>query len=82
MTNDNPGRTLQVTFEYADANDNAPRTTIHNASILIPSLNDQVMRYGLHRTSYQSTMMVGQLKGGRESFVAMIQSYGFNVNVV
>jgi hypothetical protein len=79
---DAPNRTVELSFEYAHENDLSPKVTIHNASILIPSLSDQVVRYGLHKTAYNSPTMVGNLHGGRENFVAMIHSYGFRIEIV
>jgi hypothetical protein len=56
-------------------------TTIHNSLIMIPSLTDQVARYGLHRTAQGSSIMAGHLKGGRDEFLSMIHSYGFKVSI-
>jgi hypothetical protein len=70
-----------ISFEHASEDDLMPKATIHNASILIPSLSDQVVRYGLHRTTLDSTMMVGRVKGGKDNFLAMIHSYGFTVSI-
>jgi hypothetical protein len=74
-----PNRVVEISYEYAYEDDPSPKVTIHNSSILIPSLSDQVARYGLHRTTFNSPVMVGQLQGGRESFVAMIHSYGYRL---
>ncbi|MGE0686744.1 MAG: hypothetical protein AB7P33_08370 [Dehalococcoidia bacterium] len=70
---------MEISFEYARADDPSPRVTVHNARILIPSLSDQIVRYGLRHTAVNSATMVGNLQGGRESFIAMIHSYGFKV---
>ncbi len=72
-------RVVEITFEYARADDPSPRVTVHNARILIPSLSDQIARYGLRYTAVKSPTMVGNLQGGRESFIAMIHSYGFTI---
>ena len=74
-------KTLEVTFNYASTSDLSPEVTIHNALILIPSLSDQVTRFGLHKPSGESQTMTGYLRGGRENFVNMIYSYGFKIEV-
>ena len=76
-----PNRVVEVSFEYAFQDDPSPKVTIYNSPILIPSLSDQVGRYGLHRTTFDSPIMVGQLQGGEQSFVAMIHSYGYRLEV-
>ena len=81
MSKSTENRTVEISFEYASESDLSPKTTIYNALILIPSLSDQIVRYGLHKTSAKSEIMVGLLQGGRESFTAMIHSYGFKVQV-
>jgi hypothetical protein len=74
-------KTVQVSFEYASVNDLMPMTTIYNSLIMIPSLSDQVLRFGLHKTAQKSPIMTGHLKGGREEFLSMIYSYGFKVAI-
>ncbi len=75
----NQDHDVEISFDYADANDLSPITTIHNARILIPSLRDQIARYGPRYIATRSEKMTGQLKGRREDFEAMILSYGFRV---
>lgn len=81
MKNDGQNKTVEISFEYASENDASPKTTIYNATILIPSLSDQIVRYGIHKVSANSPTMVGHLQGGRDSFVAMIHSYGFRIEL-
>ena len=73
-------KTLEVSFSYASDSDLSPMVTIHNARILIPSLSDQVVRFGLHKPKEGSSTMIGHLKGGRENFINMIYSYGFKID--
>lgn len=75
----NEDLSVQISFAYANANDPSPVVTIHNARILIPSLRDQIARYGPRYIATRSEKMIGPLKGKREDFEAMILSYGFKV---
>jgi hypothetical protein len=69
-----------MSYAYVNGSDQSPIATIHNARILIPSLSDQIGRYGLRYTAIKSETMVGQLQGSKENFEAMIHSYGFMIS--
>jgi hypothetical protein len=76
----NQNRSVKMTFVYANENDQSPIVTIFNATDLIPSLSDQIARYGLRYTTLKRETMAGQLRGSRASFEAMVESYGFTIS--
>ncbi len=73
---------VKISFEASYDNDGSPYVVILNPSVLSFALRSQVTRFGLVGAADRSIALTGKLKGNREAFTQMIQSYGFAVEIV
>jgi hypothetical protein len=60
---------------------NESLVVVHNPNVLPPPLLSQVMRFGLMTGSGATPSLSGRLKGTREAFTKMIESYGVGVEL-
>ena len=74
--------TVKISFEGSYEDDLSPLVVIYNPRVLPLTLFSQVMRFGLRGAADRKSSLSGRLKGNREAFIWMIQSYGFEVEIV
>ena len=73
---------VQISFETSYEEDPSPFVVVINPSILSFPLYSQITRFGLVGAANRKSTLSGKLKGNREAFTQMIQSYGFEIEIV
>ena len=73
---------VKISFEASYENDASPFVVVLNPSVLPLALLSQVARFGVVGASDRKIALSGKLKGNREGFTQMIQSYGLEVEIV
>ena len=80
MTNEMKEK-VRISFEGAE-DDPSPFVVIYNSAILSPGLFRQITRFGLSKRLDKQALFSGHLQGTRKDFLAMVQSYGVEVEIV
>ena len=73
---------VKISFETSYENDASPYVVVLNPNVLSLALLSQVARFGLVGAADRKIALSGKLKGNREAFTQMIQSYGVEVEIV
>jgi len=72
---------VRISFEGPEG-DPSPLVVIYNANVLSPGLFRQITRYGPSRRLDGRGLFSGHLQGSRKDFLAMVQSYGVEIEIV
>ncbi len=74
---------LSVEISFKGSEDNGTLVAvIHNPSILPGGLYTQIRRYGLSGPSNASPLLSGPVKGTRRALTELINTYGFETQIV
>jgi hypothetical protein len=73
---------IRISFEPSRANDESPMVVLLNPIVLPGALLSQVKRFGLVGTADRTSALSGYLKGNRQAFTQMIQSYGVQIEII
>jgi hypothetical protein len=73
---------VRISFNDASRDGSLQDVVVYNPGVLSSPLFSQVLRFGLKNPRNRETVLSGRLKGTRENFLTMVQSYGVTVEIV
>jgi hypothetical protein len=73
---------VKIAFDVVSLPSTEKIAVIYNANALSPALLSQLMRFGLRLDPRNSATLSGVVKGNREDFLNVIQTYGMAVEIL